>query len=46
MRCCPPRIRRRFLNREERAEILESYADQLRDELQGVEERIEELTEA
>lgn len=45
--CCgPPRIRRRYLSRQEKAEILERYADQLRGELTAVEERIEELTDA
>jgi len=34
---------RRFLTKEERAEKLESYAEELRKELAAVEERIKEL---
>ena len=34
---------RRFLTKEERAERLESYAEELRKELAAVEERIKEL---
>lgn len=36
--CCPPF--RRFYSSEERRERLESYRDQLKKELAGVEERI------
>jgi hypothetical protein len=39
--CCS--VPRRFRTRKEKQEALEQYRDQLRNELDGVEERIREL---
>jgi hypothetical protein len=39
--CCG--MTRRFVTKEERREALESYRDELKKELTGVEERLEEL---
>ena len=50
IRCGPPEswccgIPRRFRTKKEKHEALKEYRDQLKDELQGVEERITDLGE-
>lgn len=42
--CCGPGYgARRYLTKEEKAEMLKEYADELENELKGVKERIAEL---
>ncbi len=46
--CCPPQtdccaVPRRFMTKVEKKEALEKYRDELRKELEGVEQRLQEL---
>jgi hypothetical protein len=50
IRCGPPEpdccgIPRRFMRKKEKHEALKKYRDQLQNELEGVEERINDLSE-
>jgi len=41
--CCCGHMRRRYLTRKEEIELLERYLDDLRKEIEAVEERLTEL---